>query len=91
MNSQTEVDASRLNEDCPATRSDIIALTGAVYFLIAAVLLAALFAFTSSLDVQLQADETSRSIARWIMGSVLVAGGFGGYTMWVAKRLASSN
>jgi len=92
MNSQSEVNAARLNNECAvqATRSDIVALTGAVYFLIAAVLFVALLVFVSSLDMQLPADESARSIARWIIVSILLAGAFGGYSMWVAKKFASS-
>jgi len=92
MNSQTEVNASRLNNEnaVQATRSDIVALTGAVYFLTAAVLFVALLVFVSSLDMQLTADDSARNITRWIMGAIFLAGAFGGYSMWIAKRIAPS-
>lgn len=92
MNSQTEVNASRLNNEnaVQAARSDIVALTGAVYFLTAAVLFVALLVFVSSLDMQLTADDSARNIARWIMGAIFLAGAFGGYSMWIAKRFAPS-
>lgn len=90
MQSTSEVNASKLNDESKlqATHADIVALTGAVYFLTAAVLFVALLVFVSSLDMPLPADETARSIARWIMGGIVIAGVFGGYSMWVAKKFA---